>query len=84
MQQQDYVNLENSVFEKLLNNVPETHAHKEVVQEQVAKAFKEMTDEQKIMSLSEDEVRLLIDFRRWSASPGSASGVFHWRKQYGK
>lgn len=82
MQSEDYRNLEFDVFTKLASRLGQSP--KEEIRISVEQAFKEMTDEQKIMSLSPDEVQLLVDFRRWSQSPGSASGVFHWRKQYGK
>lgn len=82
MQQNDFRDLQKDVINKIFGKTPEIP--KEIVQESVEQSFRAMTDEQKIMSLSEDEVKLLLDFRKWSRSSGSASGVFHWRKQYGK
>jgi hypothetical protein len=82
MQEQDYKQLQNDFFHKVSSIIPEVP--REELRKSVEESFKQMTDEQKIMSLSEDEVRLLLDFRKWSASSRSASGVFHWRKQFGK
>jgi hypothetical protein len=89
MQSNDYKELENnlssSLIEKLqgLASVESRTTRKEVIQQSVAEEFKKMTEEQKIYSLSADEVQLVIDFRKWGSGNGSASGVFHWRKQYG-
>ena len=82
MQAPDYQELQSDVFNKLTGRMPQ--APKEEIKASVEEAFRAMTDEQKIMSLSEDEVDLLVKFREWSASSASASGAFHWRKQYGK
>ena len=81
MQSDDYSHLSSNLIEALTGKIPQ--APKEEIRASVEEEFKRMTDEQKIMSLSEDEVQLLMDFRKWSTSPGSASGVFHWRKQFG-
>jgi hypothetical protein len=93
MEQRDYSDLQNNIslelFTKLSRAQNELHGAekpkaKEIIQKAVEEEFLKMTEEQKIMSLSEDEVKVLLAFRAWSSSAGSASGVFHWRKQYGK
>ena len=75
MQQEDYKNLQDDLIEKLIGRIPQ--APKEEVKASVEEEFKRMTEEQKIMSLSEDEVDLLLKFRKWSQSKESASGAFH-------
>jgi hypothetical protein len=82
MQQQDFTDLQADVVKNLMEQVPE--AKKEDLEKKTEEAFRKLTEEEKIMTLTVDEVDLLLAFRKWSASPGSASGVFHWRKQYGK
>lgn len=92
MQESDLKDLQNKLGENILEKLwrsnesqfVRTEKQEEIIKQSVAEEFKRMTDEEKIMSLTEDEVNLLIKFREWGRSPNSASGVFHWRKQYGK
>jgi hypothetical protein len=82
MQAPDFREMQSDLVDRLTGRIPQ--APKEEVRASVEEEFKRMTDEEKIMSLSEDEVDLLMKFRAWSQSSSSASGAFHWRKQYGK
>lgn len=89
MNSKDYRDLENNLSDNLIQklsglNQAVGEKHSDLIKASVAEEFRKMTDEEKILSLSPDEVKLLIKFREWSRSPSSASGVFHWRKQYGK
>lgn len=83
MNQTDYTELKSDLVKKLLDLQEPIAKSKEAIQAEVDKKFLELSAEGKLHSLTDDEVQLIMDFRKWSASPGSASGVFHWRKKYG-
>jgi DNA-directed RNA polymerase specialized sigma subunit len=87
MQQEDLKNMQTDLINYLagkLQQSPKEEILNLILRVSVEDAFRKMSDEQKIMSLSSDEVELLIDFRNWSNSIASVSGVFHWQKKYGK
>jgi len=82
MQEADHTQLQSTLIDELFGKVP--GAKKEDIRATVEAEFRKLSDEQKLLSLSETEVELLLAFRQWSQSPGSATGVFHWKKRYGK
>jgi hypothetical protein len=81
--QEKYVGeLNSNLVDILAKRAPK--ASREMIQASVDETFKQMSIEEKLMTLSEDEVDLILKFRAWGKLVGSASGVFHWKKQFGK
>jgi hypothetical protein len=39
----------------------------------------QLVEDNKLLSLPEDEFQCLLAFRKWKASSDKATGVFHWR-----
>ncbi len=84
MQESDYRNLKGELTEKIVkefseqqSGIGERSAAIRMLAEQTIDKFR---DENKLFSLSEDEVQLLLDYRKWKLSPRVISGIFHWKK----
>lgn len=82
MQVDDYKDFEMDMLQGLVKSFPE--AEETRVKKVVEEKFLKVVEEGKLLTLTDCEVNLIEDFRKWSNTPGSASGVFHWRKRYGK
>ena len=78
--------MQASTVESLMSRLTEkdVQAARDKVNAAVAEAMEQQVVDGKIMVLTPTEVQVLDAFRKWSVSPGSASGVFQWRKQYGR
>ncbi len=80
MQQSDFDELPASILEKLYQS-DIVKKQDEVATAAVLKSkIDELNTEGKLLSLAEDEYRLLMDYRAWRLTNAAATGVFHWRK----
>lgn len=68
MQQSHYESLKREIE----TEIPESGA-------KVSKILDRMVEENKLLSLPEDEFNLLIAFRNWKLSPNRATGIFHYK-----
>ena len=69
MQEQHFEDLKQSFTDQL-------------TQEQGTKAAKildQLVEDNKLLSLPDDEFQCLLAFRKWKSSSDKVSGVFHWR-----
>jgi hypothetical protein len=69
MQEQNF----NELREAVKSAVPETSQRK------VDQIFTQLVDENKLLSLPEDEFNLLMRYRQWKVSADRVTGVFHHR-----
>lgn len=74
MQEQHFNELTDQMVTQLLPLVPADEAG--AVKQKVTQAINRLTDENKLMSLPEDEYKLLLAYRLWKASSGVATGSF--------
>lgn len=49
--------------------------------EQIRREFEAVIAEGKLLSLTEEEVRLVESFRQWKRTSDAAGGVFHWKRR---
>lgn len=80
MQEQHFDELKHGLSEELAKLIP-AEEQRGPIRQKVAQAIDRMNEENKLLSLPEDEYKLLLDYRLWKSGPDAVGHVFHWHRK---
>ena len=78
MQEQHFQELKDQMGHLLSDLVtPENYSS---VQAKTSRILDQLVEDNKLMTLPQDEYQLLLAYRLWKKSPKAVENVFHWKK----